>query len=150
MLLVIPSVLLAASLKLRSLRSPHKFIAIQMFYWNYEILKNHPRKRVFRNKSLDNLENVLQRNLRTDRASECIFRVSEGTNFENFSTRRQTCSHLPKKTLSLMVPRGDMCTSLISLSKITSNLPQITHSAKETRQQKEPWGRLGDWGWIVL
>ena len=45
-----------------------------------------------------------------------------------------------------MVPRGDMCTSLISLSKITSNLPQITHSAKETRQQKEPWGRLGDWG----
>ena len=27
-----------------------------------------------------------------------------------------------------------------------SNLPQITHSAKETRQQKEPWGRLGDWG----
>ena len=42
-----------------------------------------------------------------------------------------------------------MCTFLISLSKITSNvsnLPQITHSAKETRQQKEPWERLGDWG----
>ena len=34
--------------------------------------------------SLSNLENVLQRNLRGDRAWECIIRASEGTNFENF------------------------------------------------------------------
>ena len=51
--------------------------------------KNYPRKRFFRNASLSNLKNVLQRNLRTDRASECIFRVSEGTN---------VCTGLPKKT----------------------------------------------------
>ena len=54
--------------------------------------KNYPRKRYFRNASLSNLKNVLQRNLRTDRASECIFRVSEGTN---------VCTGLPKKN-SLM------------------------------------------------
>ena len=42
------------------------------------------RKIVFRNVSLRNLGNVLQRNLRTDRVRECIFRVSGGTNFENF------------------------------------------------------------------
>ena len=53
---------------------PYKF-----FIWIYKLFKNHPRKRVFRNVSLSNLENVLQRNLRTDRASKCIFRVSGGT-----------------------------------------------------------------------
>ena len=34
---------------------------------------------MFRNVNLSNLENVLQRNLRADRARECIFRVFGGT-----------------------------------------------------------------------
>ena len=84
MLRVIPSALFAAPFKLRSFCSSHKLIAIQNFYLN-EFFKNHPRKRLFRNESLCNLENVLQRNLRTDRAREYIFRVSGGINFENFS-----------------------------------------------------------------
>ena len=37
--------------------------------------------------NLRNLENVLQRNLRTGTARECIFRASGGTRFKNF---RQT------------------------------------------------------------
>ena len=44
---------------------------------------------MFRNVNLSNLENVLHGNLRTDRTSECIFRASGGTNFENFSFQRQ-------------------------------------------------------------
>ena len=47
-----------------------------------------------------NLENVVQRSLRTDRARECIFTVCEGTNFENFSTHHQPWWRLqlyPKK-----------------------------------------------------
>ena len=48
--------------------------------------KNHPQKRIFRDVSLSNLENVQQRNLRTDRARQCTFRVSGGTNFEHFAT----------------------------------------------------------------
>ena len=36
---------------------------------------------MFRNVNLSNLENVLQRNLRTDRSWECIFRASGGANF---------------------------------------------------------------------
>lgn len=44
---------------------------------------------MFRNVDLSNLENVLQRNLRADRARECVFRVSGGTNFEKFSPQRQ-------------------------------------------------------------
>ena len=63
-------------------------------------LKIIHEKRVFRNQSLSNLENVLQRNLRTDKARECIFRVSEGTNFENFSAF-DLCTGLPKKTLDM-------------------------------------------------
>ena len=34
--------------------------------------------------NLRNLENVLQRNLRTGTARECIFRASGGTRFKNF------------------------------------------------------------------
>ena len=34
--------------------------------------------------NLHNLENVLQRNLRTGMARECIFRASGGTRFKNF------------------------------------------------------------------
>ena len=72
--------------------------------------KNHQCKRVFCNVSLSDLENVLQRNLRTDRAKECIFRVSGGTNFENLSTRCQpfwclcgfnVCTCQPKRNLDV-------------------------------------------------
>ena len=37
--------------------------------------------------NLRNLENVLQRNLRTGMARECIFRASGGTRFKNFCKR---------------------------------------------------------------
>ena len=47
-----------------------------------EFFKNYPPKRIFRNESISNLENVLQRNLRTDTARECIFKVSECINLE--------------------------------------------------------------------
>ena len=49
-----------------------------------------------------NLENVVQRSLRTDRARECIFTVRGGTNFEIFSAHRQPWWRLqlyPQKTL---------------------------------------------------
>ena len=64
------------------------------FIWIYEFFKNQPQRRVFRNVRLSNLENVLQRNLRTGKARECILRVSGGTNFENFSAQRQPWQHL--------------------------------------------------------
>ena len=107
---MIPSELLATSLssdRIAALTS-HKLLAIQTFYLNIWIFINHPRKRVFCNVSLSNLENLLQRNLRREWARECIFRVSGGTNFENFSARRQpwwrlrvfdVCTGLPKTTL---------------------------------------------------
>ena len=85
----------------------------KFFIWIYEFLKNHPQKRVFHNESLSNIENVLQRNLRTDRGREWIFRVSGGTNFEHFSARCQpwlhlhgfnVCTILPKKTLEMSLP----------------------------------------------
>ena len=44
---------------------------------------------MFRNVNLSNLENVYKKNLKTGRASECIFRASGGTDFENFLTQRQ-------------------------------------------------------------
>ena len=37
----------------------------------------------------NNLENILERNLSTDRAKECIFRASEGINLGNFFTGHQ-------------------------------------------------------------
>ena len=66
---------------------------------------------MFRNVNLNNLESVLQRNPRTDRAGECIFRASGGTNFENFPAQRQlwwclrgfdVYTGLPKKTLDCL------------------------------------------------
>ena len=62
--------------------------------------------KIFWNASLSNLKKVWQRNLRTDWARECIFKVSTGTNFENFSARYQpwwhlcrfhVCNSMPKK-----------------------------------------------------
>ena len=106
----IPSALLAASFQHLSLFSPHKFIAIHILIWIYKFLKNHPQTRESGNVDLSNLENVLQRNLRTSRAGECIFRASGGTNFKNLPTGHQpwwcpqgfdVCKCLPKKTLDL-------------------------------------------------
>ena len=80
-------------------------------------------KGVFGNVNLSNLKNVLQRNLRTDRAGEGIFRASGGTNFENFPAQQQpwwrfcgfsVCTSLPKKTLD---------TSLSDFQCIQRDLP---------------------------
>ena len=74
--------------------------------------KNHLQKRAFCNVSLSNLENVLQVNLRTDRARKCIFRVNVGTNFRDFLAQHQQwwClrefdlyTGLPKKTLDTLL-----------------------------------------------
>ena len=77
----------------------HKLTAAQIFTWIFKFFEYHPQERVFHNESLSNLENVSQINLRT----ENIFRISGGTNFENFSTwclhRFHVCTCLPKKTL---------------------------------------------------
>ena len=54
------------------------------------IYEKELRKRVFCSESLSNFENVLQRNLRKDRARECIFTVSGGINLENFSAPPQS------------------------------------------------------------
>ena len=65
---------------------------------------------MFRNGNLSNLEIVLQRNLRTDSARECIFRASGGTSFSNLPAWHQPwcclcefniCTGLPKKTLKM-------------------------------------------------
>ena len=42
---------------------------------------------MFRNVNLSNLKKVLQRNLKTESARECIFRASGGTNFGNVTIR---------------------------------------------------------------
>ena len=56
------------------LSSSHKFISIQIFYlntvWIYKFFENHPQIGVFCNVNISNLENVLQRNLTTDRAGK--------------------------------------------------------------------------------
>ena len=49
---------------------------------------------MFCNVNLSNLENVLQRNLRTDRASECIFGISGDTNLETLIGQCQPWQHL--------------------------------------------------------
>ena len=49
---------------------------------------------MFRNVNLSNLKNVLQRNPRTYKVRECIFRTTGGTNFENFSAWSQTVASL--------------------------------------------------------
>ena len=97
---------------LRLFCSFHKFIAILIFYlntiWIYEFFKRHPERGVFCYVNLSNLENVLERNLRTDKTGEYIFWASGGTNFEKFSAQCQpwwricefhVCTGLPKKSL---------------------------------------------------
>ena len=59
------------------------------FFLNMWIFKNQPPRRVSCNVNLSNLGNVLERNLRTKSARECIFRASGSTNFETFTARRQ-------------------------------------------------------------
>ena len=67
----------------------------KIFVWMYDFLKNDP-----------------QRNLRTGRARECIFRVSGGTNIENLPCWHQPwwylcgfhiCTGLSKKTLDILL-----------------------------------------------
>ena len=66
---------------------------------------------MFCNVNLSNLENILQKNVKTDRPRECIFRASGGTNFANFllSTNHGStfmglmCTGLPKKTLDMLL-----------------------------------------------
>ena len=93
--------------------APACWLPYKFFIWINEFFTNHPRKRIFRNVNLSNLENVLQRNLRTDRAREYIFRISVSTNFENFFAQRQpwwrlrrfnVCPGLPHKNLDVTAP----------------------------------------------
>ena len=83
--------------------------------------------------NLLNLENVLQRNLRTGMTRECIFRASGGTRFKN---KGGGGTGLPKKTLdtSLYIIRfcwklffrsARFCTR-ISLGKSASNTTPIS------------------------
>ena len=56
--------------------------------WEYEFFKNYAQGKVFHNGNLNNLENVLQRNLRKDRDRKCIFRAFGGTTFEDVPTNQ--------------------------------------------------------------
>ena len=68
--------------------------------------------KVFGDVILSNMENVLQRNLRSDRARECIFRASGGTNFENFTAQCQPWCHLPGFNVCTALPKKTLDTSM--------------------------------------
>ena len=91
-------------LRIQKCRQKRKAMRQRSWSRNLKII----HRKVLHNVSLSNLENVLQRNLTRVNARECIFRVSKGTNFENFSTWCQpwwhlhwldVCTSLPKKTM---------------------------------------------------
>ena len=108
---MIPSAPLVASFKLRSLQGSHNLLAIQTFYLNIFFKIIH--KKVFRNVSLSNLENVIQRNLRTNRAKVCILEYLETEISKIFAWHQpwwylcgfDMCTCLPQKTLDMpLVP----------------------------------------------
>ena len=68
---------------------------------------------MFHNVNLSNLENVLQRNLVTDRARECTFGLCGGTNFENLPTWCQTWCHLFVLNVCTSLPQNTLDTSLM-------------------------------------
>ena len=61
-----------------------------------------------------NLENVLQKNLRTNRAREYIFRASEGTNFENFPAPCQPWGGLFGFSLFMVLLKKTLDMSLVA------------------------------------
>ena len=67
---------------------------------------------MFSNVNLSNLENVLQRNLKKDRAKECIFRASGGTNLENSPSRHQPWGQLCGLDVYTGLPKKSLETSL--------------------------------------
>ena len=75
----------------------------------HEFFKIYPQIKVFRYVNLSNLENVLQRNLRTDRARQCIFTASGGAIFFGSAQTRwnlggfDVCTSLSKKTLDTLL-----------------------------------------------
>ena len=85
---VIPSVLLHASFL--TCLWPCKFQQSE----HMNSLKTIRVEELFSNVNLSNLEKVLQRNLRTNRAMKCIFRKSGSKNFENLPARRKSCRRL--------------------------------------------------------
>ena len=102
LLLVIRFARFAASFTIKSLCNSYKLVAIQFFYLSIWIFT---KKRVFCVVGLSNLKIFNKKKIK-NRAKECIFRVSGGTNFENFSSQHQpwwcfngfdVCTCLPKK-----------------------------------------------------
>ena len=74
--------------------------------------------------NLCNVENVLQRNLRTRTARECIFRASGGTRFKNF---HQPCCQkgevlTPRCNRSAQKHSGHVTVIIFSSNKISLNL----------------------------
>ena len=103
---------------LRLFCSSLKFIAIKNFHlntiWTYEFFKNQAH-RVFHNVNLSYSENILQTNLRTDRAGEFIFKASGGTNIESFFVHFQPCLCLCGFDVCTGLPRKTLDTSLLQL-----------------------------------
>ena len=91
-------------------------------------MKNYPQIKVFRNVNLSNLENVLQRNLRADRARECIFRASGGANF--------LAQHRPGGTLVglMYVP---VCPKKLWIRHCRRKLTRIRRILFETKEEVE-------------
>ena len=113
LLSAIPSVLLGASFQFRLLHSSCKSTSIHIFYLHILIFY---KSKCFVN--LSNLENVLQGNLRKDRAREYIFKASGGTHFENFSTPRQSWWHLQGFHVCTSLPKKTLDTSLTAICKV--------------------------------
>ena len=82
----------SASFQPKLLCSSRNFITT--FFLNLLIFKNHLKRRVSCNINLGNPGNVLHRNLRTNRARECIFRSFGSTNFKKSTAQHQSCLHV--------------------------------------------------------
>ena len=96
----------SASFQPKLLCSSRNFITT--FFLNLLIFKNHLKRRVSCNINLGNPGNVLHRNLRTNRARECIFRSFGSTNFKKSTAQHQPCLH---------VCRFNVCTSQRRIQK---------------------------------
>ena len=94
--------------------------------------------------SLRNLENVLQRNLRTGTARECIFRASGGTRFKNFDNHGSgkgggtpRCNWLPKKTLDMSLTYSKHCQTFKMEHFAKIIMPECWYATRNFSGQEE-------------
>ena len=101
--------------------------------------------------NLRNLENVLQRNLRTGTARECIFRASGGTRFKNFDNHGggkgegelQDVTGLPKKTLDMSLTYSKHCQTFKMEHFVKIIMPECWYATRNFSEQEEGLVELG-------